>query len=79
MKTNVNIARTEALVVKAGKKLDFQGENQPRAAYIGKTALVRVRQCPSQTISELKFSVGRRGVTRTMYKLDNVQVGQCLS
>ncbi len=27
------------------KKLDFQVENQPRAAYIGRTALVCVEEC----------------------------------
>ncbi len=29
-------------------KLDFQVDNQPRAAYIGRTALVPIHQCPSQ-------------------------------
>ncbi len=37
---------------------DFQVENQPRAAYIGRIALVPIHQCPSQKMSSLKiFSV----------------------
>ncbi len=42
-------------------KLDFQVENQPRAAYIGRTALVPICQYPSQKMSQLKFSMGRAG------------------
>ncbi len=55
------------------KRLDIQVENQPRTSYIGRTALVRVGQYPSQTMSELTFSL-EGGVTQTMSKLDNVQV-----
>ncbi len=39
-------------------ELDFQEENQPRAAYIGRTALVPIHQCPSQKISKLKIFCG---------------------
>ncbi len=49
-------------------KTDFQVENQSRAAYIGRIALVPIQQCSSHTMSELKFSVGGGG------KSDNVQV-----
>ncbi len=60
-------------------ELDFQVENQPLAAYIGRTALVPICQCPSQEMSQLKIFCKGGGVTWTMSKLDNVQVGQCLS
>ncbi len=48
-------------------ELDFQVENQPRAAYIGRTALVPIYQYPSQKMSELKNFCRGGG------NLDNVQ------
>ncbi len=43
-------------------KLDFQVENQPRAVYIGRTALVPIYQYPIQKMSELKiFFAGEGG------------------
>ncbi len=47
-------------------KLDFQVENQPRAAYIGRKALVLIYQGPSQQMSQLKKICARGGgKTRT--------------
>ncbi len=56
--------------------LEFQVENQPRAA-IGSTALhlrggLQVGQCPSRTMSKLKISVDMGGD-----KPDNVLLGHC--
>ncbi len=54
------------------QKLDFQVDNQLGAAYIGRTALVSIHQCPSQQCVqdtanpddlEKKFCIG---VTRTI-------------
>ncbi len=43
------------------EQLDFQVENQPRAAYIGRTALVPICQDSSQQISQLKKNCPRGG------------------
>ncbi len=44
--------RTEKMIKR--RKLDLQVENQPREAYIGRTAVVPIPQCPSQPMSEFK-------------------------
>ncbi len=50
----LNKTRQEFFFFHVKKKLDFQVENQPRAAYISRKALVPICQCPSQEMSELK-------------------------